>query len=560
MRTQHFSTWNWLDDLVLPLLLSIVRTCWIWPWLGLVQLALAPQEPRSALSIALVLLLPFSGFLLARYAAIYSINLDQSEVDKGEISWPVRLSVASAGLFAAVGVTWWQLYRPDFGVFNPTWLSLMGDSLIHWTSTGIPPAVIVSLTVLLLWFRGLLDAGQTATHDRVWNIFLMGVIMLVLYLLVISLGQLNLVNRLVTAVIVMLAAGMAALAFSTIKITAGLDRALGFGERNLGIESGVIRSEATPVLNRYWFISVGSVIALLMGTAILLTLAIAPEALSGILNLIWNVFRFIGDIIIEILLILTYFVALIFFYLYQFIEPLLRRLFDRLNIDSELFQQAEQEQPATESIPVESAPVPDEYRWIGVAVFAVITLLAFALVLRRLRNTETELFDEVRESILSTSLLQEQFSSLWDRLTSRFRRSARDPFLALDGDEHSRRIRASYRQLLLAADKLGKPRQPALTPREYHHTLTATDTGAIESSAPELTEGDLSRLTELFGTQFSRQLDRITTGYVLARYGDVAPTREMANDVTRAWDEIQASLDEAGMREDGTRDGDRLSD
>ena len=32
MKTQR---WNWLDEGLLPVLLTLMRTAWLWPWLAL---------------------------------------------------------------------------------------------------------------------------------------------------------------------------------------------------------------------------------------------------------------------------------------------------------------------------------------------------------------------------------------------------------------------------------------------------------------------------------------------------------------------------------------------
>lgn len=556
--TEFLVRWSWLDDGVLPGLIAIIRAFWIWPWLALVQLGLSPDFHAAALPLWGVLLLPILSFVLARWAS--SLRNGTAAVhDELSDQLPLvpRLMVALLGLLAAVWVVWWQLYQSEFGLLNVTWVNHMGDSLIHWPETSIPPAVVLIVTVLLLWLRGLLDAGNSLTHDTVWRVFLTGIVMMVLYLIVITLSNLEREAQLVTSILGMLAAGMGALAFSSVKITAGLDRALGMGIRHIGEsegdEIGPLQSAAMPVVNRYWFLSVGGVISFLLTMGILLTLLIAPEVIEAVLNVLWAVASFVGDIIVALLIGLAYVGAIIFFYLYQFIEPLIQRLLERLNLDPELLESLSPEPAETVEATevVERAPVPDEYRWLGLVIIGIITLVVFALVIRRLSTSDTEVLDEERESILSADLLQDQLSSLWDRLRGRFQtQDADDPFMPLDGEESRRRIRAVYQRLLAAAHDVGQPREPAATPVEYEERLTRTrqDAGSINSalqtSAHDVEGDELTNLRDFYGQRYVAQLERITAGYVAARYGDEAPPSSVAADVEAAWQEIQRDLDQ----------------
>lgn len=570
--TTFLSRWSWLDDGVLPGLITIVRACWIWPWLGLVQLGLAPNAPASVLALWLVLLLPLLSFSLARWASHQTTSVLSSapsppstlgENRKPEIPLLPRLFVGLSGILVALLVTWWQLYSNEFAILNPAWFHQMLDSLIHWPDAFVPPAVLLIVTGLLLWLRGLVDASNALTHDTIWSIFLLGITMMVFYLITISLSDLDRASQLLTAVLVMLAAGMGALAFSSVKITAGLDRALGFGVRQLNesattggsttggsttgdsasTESGTlmasIQTASMPIVNRYWLLSVGGSIAILMLLGILLALLIAPKVLEALLNRLWAVVTFIGDMIASLLLLLAYIAAVIFFYFYQFIEPLLKRLMENFNLDPQLFEnlqpQPEATQEATEL--VERAPVPDEYRWLGLLIFAMLTILTFALVIRRLSKTESEMLDEERESILSADLLQDQLNSLWDRLRGRFRKQdADDPFLPLDGEETRRRIRSVYQTLLATATELGQSRNAALTPVEYENRLVHTPIS--EASEPDA----ITQIRQFYGQRFAPQLEVITAGYVAARYGDKAPNNEIADNVEKAWKEIERGI------------------
>ncbi len=574
----YFSTWSWLDDGVLPGLIAIVRACWVWPWLLLIQYALSPGFTEAALPLWGVLLLPVLSFTLARWAsrqvssqpdamtatAPASARISALEPAYGTAQVPLmpRLFVAFLGIVVAIFVVWWQIYRGELGLTNFVWVERLGDSLIRWPETAIPPTVLLMATGLFLWMRGLLDASRSLTHDTVWQIFLRSIVMMVLYLIIITMADLDRVGQLITSVLVMLAAGMSALAFSSVKITSGLDRALGLGVRNLGVDDddgsmGVLGGQSIPVINRHWLLSVSVAIGLLMVLGLLLTWLIAPEMLDAALNVLWAIATFVGDIAAYILIGLAYVGAMIFYYLfYQFLEPLLRRLMERLNIDEALLEALEERPEETQEAieVVEQAPVPDEYRWLGLLIIGLLTLLVFAFAIRRLTSSKVEVLDEERESILSSDLLQDQLKNVWDRLRGRFRnQNPDDPYLALDGEESRRRIRLVYQSLLALATELGQPRDPASTPVEYssrlaratyvNHGAIALETQPMTASNTSNHEADASRvLRKFYGERFAPQLERITAGYVAARYGDEAPPNTMAADVEAAWREIEGEL------------------
>lgn len=579
---RFFANWSWLDDGVLPSLLSIIRACWIWPWLALIQAATIPTQPGAAISLWWVLLLPMCSFTLARWAVENSPahpnnqgtanSREAAKTDAGDSRIGQRLLSGVLGLMAIGLVLWWQLYRTEFGLMDAAWMSSAGNSLIHWSAAMFPAVAMIIATSIFLWARGLMDASKSLTHDSVWATFLMGIVMMVLYLIAISAVEPELIQRLIASVLVMLAAGMAALAFSSIKITAGLDRALGFGVRSMDSESGDYPSgrtpnaEAMPVVNRYWFLSVGAAIGLMMALGLLLTLLIAPEVLESILDGLGAVVAFIGRIVAQIVLLLAYVAAILILYLFQLFEPFLRQLMERLNLDPDLLDGLRQEPEATpEAVDaVQQAPVPDEYRWLGLLVFAVITAIAFALVIRRLSNTKIEFLDEERESILSGDLLQEQLSNLWNQLRGRFAKvEPNQPYLPLDGGDTQQRIRAVYQALLQTASQLGQPRMLGLTPVEYEARLVQT-TASLDASAlihlqhseaavapdepnnrspgPKQATTEAQSLAHFYGAQVAPQLNVITAGYVAARYGHEAPPEAVASAVEAAWEEIQQHM------------------
>ena len=98
--------------------------------------------------------------------------------------------------------------------------------------------------------------------------------------------------------------------------------------------------------------------------------------------------------------------------------------------------------------------MPEPYRWVALLVVAIGVFIIFMFVLRRLRSRPDLVSDEVRESVLTTGLLQAQLAELWSRLRSRFGPAPEepDPFLSLEGESDTRLlIRSIYRRLLAFA-------------------------------------------------------------------------------------------------------------
>ena len=106
-----WSRWNWLDDGLLPLAVTILRVCWLWPWLALLQRWLASSYQGTLLTIGLVFGLLIGGAMAARRA----LRLPST--------W-ARAAVAGAGLAVIFVMLWWRLYWPQYPLWDPRWIPL----------------------------------------------------------------------------------------------------------------------------------------------------------------------------------------------------------------------------------------------------------------------------------------------------------------------------------------------------------------------------------------------------------------------------------------------------
>lgn len=511
----NFLRWNWLENGLLPLLLSLVRFAWLWPWLNLLPRALASVPVDVLLAPGVVIGLPLISFALARLAPTYEVpGARPAAVPKTETPWSARLGLGLLGLIACLLVAWWQLYRPTYAVWNPQWAAVFGYSLIRWTSVAVPIGWLLLLASLYLWLTGLLDAGKAQNHDDIWQAVVAGVWGLALYLVVMAFIERPLPSDFANLIVLFFGSSMLALALTSLKITVGLELALGFGQR---------RPVKAPATTRYWLLSVVLVVAVLLGLGVGLALLVAPEQVAQLLALAGAAIGLVWRLIALIIVAIAYVMALMAYYIALLLQPLIERLLAGLVAGGFLQPpQRPEATPTPETAPVTLADVPDPYRWLALVIFALLVIVIFAVVLRRLRAAQAAEIDEERESLLSAELLQSQLGALWQKLLGRFRSGAHAlaPFLNLDGENETRRlIRSAYQGLLAAATLTGQSRPRAATPQEYQHDLTAHWHTSDDPLAV------------------------ITAHYNHARYAPDPPSASAASAVQAAWATVQQQIE-----------------
>ncbi len=506
----NWKHWRWLDDGVLPLLLALMRFAWLWPWSLLAVSFFSPSHQGVLLAPWLLITIPLLSLVLARLITTRPTVTFEATEGKGtpQIAWRTRVLVGGAGLLALVFALWWQVERAYFALWDARWLAALGDVIIHPTSAEVPVVWLMIATLIVLWLRGLLDAGQTLGHDDIWSAMVSGLVALVVYLLLVAgVGQ-PLLPQYSNYIVLFFAAGMAALALSGLKVTVGLDWALGN------------RSAKAPPLTRYWIISVTLIVTILLGLGVGIGLLIAPDEIARLLSVLNRVVAFVGWIIGMLALAIGYVLFVITYYLAELLRPLIEALLAAF-ANLPFAPAAEQGEAVQEKIdPLTVAAMPDSYRWAALALIALGVLLIFALVLRRLRALQEESIDERRESILSSSLLQAQLAKLWDKLRGRLQgERAIDPFLSLDGELDTRRqIRDIYQRLLAGMKSNGHAHLQHETPHEYQQQLVGVLPGA---------EGKLEAITE---------------GYNYARYAPEPPSLDSAQSTTSAWAEVDQQI------------------
>jgi hypothetical protein len=493
--------WHWLDGGVLPLwivplLVVIVRLCWLWPWLALLRLWLTPAYRSPWLPIWAIPALGLGAMFVTRAALIQTASLRVA-----------RLWVAGIGVAAILCLLWWQFARGTYPLVDGRWLGWLAQTLTGWR-TGPPPPFLALMVAAGIWLRGVLDGRRPLTRDDVWSIFATGFVLLALVILAGQSAPNALPPNTAGWMVALVAAGLSALAFSSLELA----RITG---RHPAQKPAQLR------LNRYWLASVAFVIAGVLAIGLALGAIFTPGTVARALGWTSLLLKWLAALLGYVLLALAY---VIFFLLTPLIEWLRSRLAESARLERlpvpDLARQLEQwrDQPVAPLSPL----VAESIRWIGLAGLVAVILVIFALALRYFRTGSEEEVEETRETIFTRAMLQEQLAALWRSWWQRLQQPSRaglSPYLSLAGEHENRAaIRACYQALLALANTLGHPRARTQTVAEF--------------------ESHLATLCPEAGSALSA----IGEEYVAARYGLNAPSSEQVDRMQKAWVHAQPLL------------------
>jgi hypothetical protein len=487
--------WHWLNDGVLPLAIAILRLCWLWPWLALIQRLLTPSYTGTYLPLWSVI-----AFLLgARWAT-------QIALSRLPTLRQARIWVVAVGLAAMAGLLWWHYGRADYALWDGRWLVRLAQELTHWQA-GPPPPFFTLLISAGLWLRGVLDGRGPLLYDDVWSAFATGFVALALLLLAGRIDGAGLPPGTEQWILLFFGVGMGALAL------AGLE---------LSNVTGRVEPKAQMRLNRYWLASVGSLIVLLLGIGLLLSAVFTPDFVARMLAWTSVLLQLVGALLGYLLIAFVYVVFLFLTPLINWIRALLSEAGPPEPVEPPDFQgQFERfaQQPGAELSPA----VSEALRWLGLLGVLLVIALVIALALRYFRTSPEEGVTETRELIFSRDLLQQQLADWLRKWRNRLRWSGRgeqNPFLSLEGEVEGRGlIRKYYQALLATATALGHPRRPPQTPAEYRTTLG--------DSYPDRRAA----------------LNTMTSGYMQARYSPHPPPAEQIEAVRESWEQLEAEFE-----------------
>jgi len=508
--------WNNVDGLLLPALVGVMRFCWIWPWMLLLQGFLSPSLTVPLMAPWMVIVLPMFSFTFARWTMP-----TLSERRSFRRTNQIRQHIATFGFAAILFLLWLRFLRPEFWLVDPRWLIAAGYDLIYWDAVPIevPGTLLFLLMGVFLWLRGALDGHGQYRHDEIWRAFLSGGAALALFAWILppepAVGQSVAAGSPYVA-----AGGQLSNSVWLLLLFAGSGLA-GLGVANLGKSGGWRRRARVSKLipNRGWMVGIGVTIFVMLGMALLVGLIIQPEDAAVLWKALGWVWQGVSTALVWIITVVAY----PFFILLEYLIRLLRSLFGEREQEAPLneFAQAPTREPLPEPPERAVEAMPEPFRWVALLVLAAGVFIIFMLVLRQLTSSPEEESDEVRESVLTANLLQSQLAELWARLRSRFGPPPEepDPFLSLEGESDTRQlIRLIFQRLLEAADWRNAPRLQGETPRRF---------GGRLAEEPDF-DGGL--------------VQTITGAYDEARYGDEPPSEQTASAAAEAWQEMASDL------------------
>ena len=357
-----------------------------------------------------------------------------------------------------------------------------------------------ALTTLLaaagLWWWGLKAGSTTVAYDMLSRNFLGGLVGLLFVLGINSAAALIERSELLAVLLAYLALGLFLLALASIQATRRYEHALG---------------EPDLALPGHWWATVGAVVVVLLGAALVLSWLFVPETLGRLAAAVAAVLALIGQIVAWLIMVISYPIFMLLAWLVGLLTmlPLPERMPELMSPPSPLA-------PPSQAGGQGGTPIDPTFWWIGAGVLAIAAIvILFVLAVRRYQAVTEDDVAETHEGILSIDLLKAQLAELLRR--RRRPASATSPYLPLAGDAPEIRVRRTYQQLLHWAAAGGHTRAPGMTPDHYRDHLSA--------AYPTL----------------GVHIATITTAYCLARYAFMSVPEAEAERAAAAWQQILAA-------------------
>ena len=484
--TNRFKTLDWLADVIYPLVLILMETFWVYPWL--VWLGSFPvfSQPRPVLSLAAV--------FLALAAATLAVRLFLRQ------KWPVtqaQAAIIGSGLVVILLVLGSE-YGAGYGFPGGRWFAYAGQAFANILTR--PDTIVIALPALLyLWWRGIV-LGQTAFNFKnIYRSFLIGIVALIVLIII---WQISSSNQgfakpgpgIGLNVIAVFFFGLLAIAISHLYTMRG----------------SMPREEAALTSVWRWL----PIMLTVIGGMVIFVFAIAGIFSPGFFTIVGHIF---GVVIHYFSKIFDY-VLIPFNYIFEAIIWVLRWLIARIPRGEPLSQNSTDNMAFkdifSKTTPAElPAALILALKWLVLAaiIAAVIFILAKAVSRWRARHAEEEI-EEIHESLFSWRGLGDDLRELFGMMGKKFQR--KQPPLSpgySDDDESRLDVREAYRRMLYEASRSGLKRGRHETPAEYSGRL-----GNIVQESHE----PLAQLTDM---------------YVGVRYGEIKAKEKQVDSANSLW-------------------------
>jgi hypothetical protein len=457
---------------VTALLLIAVELCWVVPWFRtVIQITYVASPLRATLVLGTIML---SSFLLSQL-------LDELRLRKG-------LMIAALVVLLVLSL----IFGSRILLNAPAFRVVSGIARLD------PGAVLVLLTAVWLWWRGITLAREIIRPGMAFRHFELGLLMLLAQVLIVSLLPANSTARPVGVglFVFYLFIGLLAVVFARVSYV------------------GMSQKLMENPFDRHWAGLTLGVLAGAVGFS-----AVLGSLLTGQYTLLLDWLAETFKLLLAVVVFIASLPALLLARLLEPFGPIIQKLLARPTPTPDLYPSPQALLPG-----LSNSILPTPFA-IQVLIFWSIVLILLILIFIRLRRRMGLSRENARvsESLLqpgeASSLLRKSIQELFSDLTGRLRPDQRHLAAA--------QIRRIYALLMDLCQELNTPRPEAQTPLEF-----------------------LPVMVEMFPT-FVDELDKVTRAYNAVRYGELPESQDEVNSIEEAWKRIQAEgqrLKRAGFR------------
>ncbi|CAG0931956.1 hypothetical protein TFLX_02377 [Thermoflexales bacterium] len=453
---------DWLQLILLPVVIAIMFVAWFEPWVQWIVLSTGVDRAALVPPPGLMVFVLLASTFTTRYALRHTRYQRWLIVMGG---WVILMGVA------------WLTYRL---IALPAFLR----NLLDWQNF-IAPELIVIVATATLWWRGILIGRSRALIDEnLDRTFFNGVLALGILLFINHFTRYVSPSDMLAALLVFFAMALSMLTVVNIERTRQQ------------------RSEDNSWLKRqrHWFATIFGVISAILLAALTITGIFSPDALRQILSAVGPALSTLAQAVLGLLRPIFTFLAWLVSPLLPILQLVLRALMEGILTFLRVLQQigAQVDTQRTQE-GIQSFLDSPEFVTFSRGTSIVLILIVFALLaiwaIRRSGLLTRRNSNEIRENIATRDLLRQQ----WQNFLARWRNfSAVSPsrYLALRGDDPRQNVRRAYQEFLEWARLRLHTRTPSQTPDRYARYI-----GGLYEAQHEA-------------------VDQLTALYLRARYAD----------------------------------------
>jgi hypothetical protein len=492
--TNRLKTLDWLADVIYPLIIVLMETFWVYPWLFWLGSFTGFSPPRPPLSLTSVFLTLAAATLAIRLFLRQKWSVHQ-----------VQAAIIGCGLVVIL-LALGSEYGAGYGFLSGRWFTYAGQAFSNILTR--PDTIVIALPALLyLWWRGIGLGQMTFNFKNIYRSFLLGIAALIALIIIwhfsTSSGDFSKPGAGIGLnVLAVFFFGLLAIAISHLYT----------------MRSTMPKEEAALTSVWRWLPIMLTVIGGMIVVVFVIAGVFSPGFFAAVGNILGAVFHFLGKIFDYVLVPVNFLFEGIIWVLRWLISLLRGNQVQQPNSSGNM--SLKDMFPAT--TPVELSPILYAViKWVVLAVIIAAVIFILAKAVSRFRDRRAgEEIEEIHESLFSWRGLGNDLRELLGMMGKKFQRKGAPLAAGYPDDDESRRmdIREIYWHLLREADRSGHKRSRHETPEEY--------SGRLGRAVPESRE-HVTRLTDMY------------TG---VRYGETGLPEEKVDSANSLWRILRALL------------------